>query len=1292
MAEEEGKNPVVWPDGAEQVEKIEDFEFLMAGNKNKPILKMTKNKLNEILVVQGDSMPTIEGGATAATAVELPTLTNSQNRWFDAAAGYWKYNGVVLKNPLGSEGILTGNDGTLYWDKVSSSWSISKMQLLPKNEDLFNATVEVPLGSGYYDETTAKAAVPVSRKKKGMSVLYEESAGIWKKFTFTGNIVDWTLSANWLEEFVGKAIDTRMFSSCIPKAGVDLRKIFTNIKVKMSSNANNTVNYVSGEINPICIYSFGITGNNYRLRLAEKVGNDWVAAGTPEFNQVGGTAPTTITFVYRSWEITITVAKWLPLAEYYDFNMLNEYLFHGAYYNNKVDYLEPLSGLTFSTSSSLDSLLEINDAGDLLVSMPGTSVLFNKRQLSINISTANSAKSTYALRKQEFLYVDLPKSWALYSASSGVVVTIQQGNYVAAVTDDRGTIPLASLVSPDKDYIRYIIISTGQNPYMITKNNLPQNGLAKRVNSKIFQWSKTFGGIDLNDVIESLTVDINANTNELYTYNVAGLPEMAIYSIGRNSGISKVRIGEYVAGAWVQTEIYSNASSLLEFSCTYRQYTLNFKLKYWPTLTEFWNSHRLNSAMFQIPYTLNKVQYLEPVSGISYSTGQSIKNIVTFKDNILNVDVAGTCVMYNKRNVSVEARTPTATRTIFKLKRQEFLYVDILKSWAIASYKPAGYVFGTIQQGNYVAAVTDERGTIPLASIVSPDKDYIRYILIMTGQSANMITKNNLPQTPTVEQVKEIVEETIGGIPSTDLIVKASAWVAKNKLREDLIRAEYIRKVGDEGYVGKWYGVQYTEQDSDNTVRINSTGDTTLHHTLPIQSLMRRCVTKKGKVIYYLHPENSELKADGTPAKLDGTDGNVMVEIPEFFYKFEEDTSGSSKVVKVKLSQDAFPDYIFSPKRYTSAYEATTNRTNNTLASVCTTNFNRTSEEIFIETADFYAEGTSSDFSLGVQKTAVINNYTANAVSYRGGTNDATLDSASGNQISRCQLGRPIANVRRADVKSQLQEDEFIYQYDTARILYMLAFVEFAKRDFQKPIQVKNPNDVTNGGMGLGSSFYPSYDAHANFYTPYGGISLLPAGITNNLGNKTGEVYFKIQNAPVESTGDKGTFVINRYDNVWMPVMSYRGVEQYYGHIYKIADQINVIAQATGNYAPGHEGESIYQITDISYYYEPNPYLTNGVANPAKKIWQGQFQGYACITKMLLGELGHILPIDAKEFNYSIGFCDATEILPQGAVVLYITLEGRVVSKYLCGPLFIVAHNYDSGAPRASDGTRLDHF
>ena len=56
-----------------------------------------------------------------------------------------------------------------------------------------------------------------------------------------------------------------------------------------------------------------------------------------------------------------------------------------------------------------------------------------------------------------------------------------------------------------------------------------------------------------------------------------------------------------------------------------------------------------------------------------------------------------------------------------------------------------------------------------------------------------------------------------------------------------------------------------------------------------IQTKMKRCVLNAdGTVKYYLSTTDSTSKADGSGAAIiDGTDGNVMVEIPKFWYKYE---------------------------------------------------------------------------------------------------------------------------------------------------------------------------------------------------------------------------------------------------------------------------------------------------------------------------------------------------------------------------------------------------------------------
>jgi len=71
----------------------------------------------------------------------------------------------------------------------------------------------------------------------------------------------------------------------------------------------------------------------------------------------------------------------------------------------------------------------------------------------------------------------------------------------------------------------------------------------------------------------------------------------------------------------------------------------------------------------------------------------------------------------------------------------------------------------------------------------------------------------------------------------------------------------------------------------------NASADTYTANTTPstvtkVHQGMKRCVLNAdGSVNYYLNPNDSTQKKDGTAANIDGTDGNVMVEIPKFYFR-----------------------------------------------------------------------------------------------------------------------------------------------------------------------------------------------------------------------------------------------------------------------------------------------------------------------------------------------------------------------------------------------------------------------
>ena len=134
--------------------------------------------------------------------------------------------------------------------------------------------------------------------------------------------------------------------------------------------------------------------------------------------------------------------------------------------------------------------------------------------------------------------------------------------------------------------------------------------------------------------------------------------------------------------------------------------------------------------------------------------------------------------------------------------------------------------------------------------------------------------------------------------------------------------------------VQQYYGVSWDES-ADTYVRTGSTAGQTCGVTLadaflPVHRRMRGCVvTDAGVVAYYLCATDWTKKEDGTTASdLTGTDGQVMVEIPKFWYRYGY--SGTThtwevspvpltgfKVHEMFMSDDTEKDYV-----YVGAYEA----------------------------------------------------------------------------------------------------------------------------------------------------------------------------------------------------------------------------------------------------------------------------------------------------------------------------------------------------------------------------------
>ena len=116
-------------------------------------------------------------------------------------------------------------------------------------------------------------------------------------------------------------------------------------------------------------------------------------------------------------------------------------------------------------------------------------------------------------------------------------------------------------------------------------------------------------------------------------------------------------------------------------------------------------------------------------------------------------------------------------------------------------------------------------------------------------------------------------------------------------------------------------GIVFDKSKSDPE---NITGEINSGVLATILSKFRRCLCKKtaeGKVaIAYLNNSNSNQYEDGTTAKLDGTEGDVMVDFPEFYYKWESVDGNKFRYRFAEYNVDGTFKHV--PRSLVGAYKA----------------------------------------------------------------------------------------------------------------------------------------------------------------------------------------------------------------------------------------------------------------------------------------------------------------------------------------------------------------------------------
>lgn len=360
-----------------------------------------------------------------------------------------------------------------------------------------------------------------------------------------------------------------------------------------------------------------------------------------------------------------------------------------------------------------------------------------------------------------------------------------------------------------------------------------------------------------------------------------------------------------------------------------------------------------------------------------------------------------------------------------------------------------------------------------------------------------------------------------------------------------------------------YYGVKINPNVSDPA--LERVGRMELHASCPVQSAMRRCLLRDdGTVSAYLHPTDSAKTDTGARADLSGAAGQVMVEIPRHYRKFETAQDGTFTAL---ISQYPLPGFSEVPRCYISAYQAVADRTVAAAPKLC----------------------------------SVVNT----TAPFRGGANTAAYDGTY-----RSLLGCPSSNISLTNFRAYARRRGAhglngagwnCLTYEAYKTLWWLYTIEYANLNSQAPFNAQpDANGCRQGGLGIGVSTLKDYAT----WNSYNGVNpFVPCGHTNSLGNATGTVDFTM---PAE--------YVALHQALTIGVPSYRGVENPFGHVFQFADGCKVKIQSDAD-----GGRSYFYVCHDPAAWQDADYTGYDLVGETDTV-----EGY--ISRMMLGSGGHIMP------------------------------------------------------------------
>lgn len=421
------------------------------------------------------------------------------------------------------------------------------------------------------------------------------------------------------------------------------------------------------------------------------------------------------------------------------------------------------------------------------------------------------------------------------------------------------------------------------------------------------------------------------------------------------------------------------------------------------------------------------------------------------------------------------------------------------------------------------------------------------------------------------------------------------------------------------------YGVEWDVTKSDP--KVTRIGSAYLHRTLPIHNRMRGCLLDdNGNVVKYLDP------LDWTHEVRDGSQGQVMVELPMHYRKFE--TEGNIR--RVKISEYPLAGYHQVPLCYVSAYEAALDRTNEStpkLASVV---------------------NMTAAFRGGVKNTAAVDN--------KWSEWDGTF---------RSQLGLPVTGISRGNFRSYARNrngkatsEWNLYTIGVHEEIYWLYLIEYANRNSQADYNAElDSNGYRQGGLGIGVTNMGSTD-----WTNFNGFRpIVPCGHTDSLGNRTGVVKYSVQG---DTTGAWKDQMVPRY----------RGIENPFGHLFKFADAVNVMIKPDSDVNPTSD---VYICQDPSKFNDINYDGYICVGHEARE------KGYS--KDIIFGAYGSIIAkeIGGGSANYICDYHITVNVTTMTSTKLQCVLFGARSDSAMSAGIAFTSSSFAPSETHSSIGSRL---